>query len=360
MKMLKMLSLSLSALLLAASLVSCSSDGGDVAQTSTATDATTEETGEESSDAVEPMIFRVGHSFLSTQAQHIAIEEITANITERTNGEIIFEIYPNNELPIGVDGVEQCIAGSYFINVYAPDCLADWVPDYVATQGPMLYETQEEYIAFQQTDFMKNLNAQAEEQGVKVLATDWVFGMRHIGTSKVPVHSVDDIKGLKIRVPNAQAWTETFIGFGAAPIAMSWGEIYNAIQTGVVDGMESSLSDYVDNQFWEVVNYISLDGHFVGNSAVMMSAEIFNNVLTEEQQTIFMEEFTAGSELHNRLFAEAEEAAIATLEENGVELIEPDLTGFQEASTGFYDAFPNLTPGVYDEIMAELETIRNS
>ena len=126
-----------------------------------------------------------------------------------------------------------------------------------------------------------------------------------------------------------------------------------------MDGLEASLGDYVDNQFWEVIKYITLDNHVIGNEAVAMSAKVFNEELTPEQQQIFVEEFAAAGEKYREMYNAAEEQAKKTLEEHGVTIIEPDMESFRALVVPAMEgSLPGVSEGVYERMAAALETIR--
>ena len=336
------------------SLVAC---GGSTEKKGEVPAAEAGKTEEKAEAAGGKKVLKVSHNFLSTQPLHKALQEATKNIEERTNGEITFEIFENAQIANGVDGAEQCMRGADLINVYDLSCIGDWVPDYNALVGPFLFENADEYVEFCKGEWVQSLNAKAEEQGIKVLAPDYCFGLRHIGTNKKVITSFEDMKGFKIRVPKSSLWVETFKALGSSPTAMGWSEIYNGLQTNVIEGMESSLSDIYDNQLDEVLNHITLTGHFLGTAAVMMSADVFNT-LTPEQQEIMVEEFEKGAAMNNELFAKADEDARAAMEADGIEFHEVDLAPFEEASKAYFDNMPGLSEGVYDTIMTELEAIR--
>lgn len=317
--------------------------------------------GNAAADGEEEFVFNLSHVFTPMQTKHIVLEEVAENIYERTGGTVVIHVFPDGQLPTGRDGVEQVVRGASFINVFDPGCMADWVPDFNALIGPMLYTSTTEYSAMAATDLAQGLVDAAYEQGIKVLALDYNFGMRNVATVRSPVTSIDDIQGLIIRVPNSQLWIDTFTALGASPVAIAWAELYNALQTGVVEAFESSLSDMVDNQMWEVANYVTMTSHFAGTGAVMMSREVWER-MSPAQQAIVQEEFTAGAIRNNERSLADEAAARATLEERGMTFIDAyegfDPGPFRERAAAAFDAFPNLTPGIYEAINAELEKIR--
>ncbi|MCL2856254.1 MAG: TRAP transporter substrate-binding protein DctP [Oscillospiraceae bacterium] len=306
----------------------------------------------------ESFVLNLSHVFTPMQTKHQTLEEVAQRIYERSEGTIVIHIFPDGQLPTGRDGVEQVVRGSYFINMFDPGAMADWVPDFNALIGPMLYQSTAEYSAMCQTDFAQSLKDRAYEQGIKVLALDFNFGMRNVATVNSPVTSIDDMAGLIIRTPNSQLWIDTFQALGASPVAIAWAELYNALQTGVVDAFESSLSDMVDNMMWEVSNYVTMTSHFAGTGAAMMSRDIWER-MTPEQQAIIQEEFTEGARRNNERSMADELAARATLEERGMEFIDEfGVEDFRARAAEAFETFPNLTPGVLDVIMAELENIR--
>jgi tripartite ATP-independent transporter DctP family solute receptor len=307
--------------------------------------------------AATQVVFKLSHNFTPQQTLHLAMERVAKNVNERTGGAVVFQIYPNAEIANGLDGVEQCLRGATFINVYDPSCLADWVPDYSALIGPMLYTSPAEFSAMCQTPFALGLNKKAEEAGIKMLALDYTFGMRNIATVRKPIGSVDDLAGMKIRVPKSQLWVDTFMALGASPVAISWGEVYNALQQGVVDGMESSNSDMADSAIQEVAKYIANTGHFTGTASVMMSKKVWDS-LTPEQQAVIQEEFAAGAAWNNEMSLQDEEGAKQKMMAAGVAFNDLDLQPFRDKTKVVFDKFPNLTPGVYDAIQVELKKIR--
>ena len=107
-----------------------------------------------------------------------AAKQIAEKVEERTDGAIKIEVTAGGGLPSGADGIEQCIRGSNYISLYDISAMADWVPDYVALCGPFLVENREEFAQLCESDLVAEMNAKAEEQGVKVLAIVWALFLK--------------------------------------------------------------------------------------------------------------------------------------------------------------------------------------
>lgn len=306
---------------------------------------------------VEPKVITISTKFVEDEQTAISLAKVVEAVNERSGGSLELQLFPSGVLPIGKDGMEQIVQGSDWILVDGVNFLGDYVPDYNAITGPFLYKNFDEYLAMTQTDLVKGLNAQIEEEyGIKVLSLDWVFGFRSMMTNK-PILTPDDMTGLNIRVPTSQMYTYTIEAMGGNPVAMPYPDTYAAIQQGVIDGVEGSIMTYYGTQQYENVKEYSLTNHLLGVSAVTISTELWNK-LTEEEQTIIAEEFQKGMEDNLAETIKAEEEFVGLLEAEGVTFHEVDNEAFQKAAAPVYEKFPQWSPGIYDKIMAELETIK--
>ena len=104
-------------------------------------------------------VFKLSNVFTNEQPLNVTLREVADNINKRTNGAIEIQIYPNGEIATYKDGIEQVRAGAYFISNEDPSYMADYVPDYNALVGPMLYNNMEEYTAMCHSDFANDLNS---------------------------------------------------------------------------------------------------------------------------------------------------------------------------------------------------------
>ncbi len=307
---------------------------------------------------VEKRVIKVSTKFVDDEQTAISLKKVVEAVNARSNGSLELQLFTGGILPIGKDGMEQVVQGSDWILVDGVNFLGDYVPDYNAVTGPFLYKNFDEYFAMMKTPLVQNLNKQMEEKGAKVLSLDWVFGFRSMMTKK-PIKTPDDMKGLNIRVPTSQLYTYTIEAMGGNPIAMPYPDTYAAIQQGVIDGVEGSIMTYYGTKQYENVKEYSITNHLLGVSAVVISPKVWDS-LTEEQRTILTEEFQKGMEDNLAETIKLEKDYEVKLKELGVNFHEVDADAFLKAAAPVYTKFDKWTPGIYEEILKELETIKKN
>lgn len=303
------------------------------------------------------VVIKLSTKFVEDEQTAKSLKRVAAKILERSNGNIEIQVYPGGQLPIGKDSMEQVVSGANWISVDGLNFIGDYVPDFNAINGPMLYQNFDEYLAMTKSDLVKNLKAEAEKKQIKVLSLDYLFGFRSMLTDK-EVKVPEDLNGVKVRVPTSQLYMYTLEAMGANPTPLPFTEVYSGIQQGVVDGLEGSLMTIYGTKIYEVRKQVSLTNHLLGVSAVSISKQVWEG-LTEEQRTIIQEEFDAGAKYNNDVTVELEKEYKIKLEELGVKFNEVDLAAFNKETSKVFSKFPKWTPGIYDEIMKELEVIRS-
>ena len=155
-------------------------------------------------------------------------------------------------------------------------------------------------------------------------------GFRHFFTAE-EITGIDSFKGMKLRVSNDPIMNGLVQGLGASPTVVSFGELYSALQSRVVDGAEQPIANYKSNAFPEVAPYMILDGHTLGAIQVIITDEAWNK-LSAEQQQILMDAGKVASEYNRSISEEKENAVLDELKADGVNIIEvEDITPWQEA-----------------------------
>lgn len=304
----------------------------------------------------EKKVIKVSTKFVDDEQTAISLKKVVEAVNKRANGTLELQLFTGGILPIGKDGMEQVVQGSDWILVDGVNFLGDYVPDYNAITGPFLYQTFDEYLAMTKTPLVQNLNKQAEELGIKVLSLDWVFGFRSMMTKK-PIKKPEDMKGLNIRVPTSQLYTYTIEAMGGNPIAMPYPDTYAALQQGVIDGVEGSIMTYYGTKQYENVKEYSLTNHLLGVSCVVISPKVWDKLSAEEQQ-ILTEEFQKGMEDNLAETIKLEKEYEVKLKELGVNFHEVDADAFLKAVAPVYTKFDKWTPGIYEQILKELENIK--
>lgn len=175
-------------------------------------------------------------------------------------------------------------------------------------------------------------------------------GFRHFFTVD-PVNKMEDLKGMKLRVSNDPIMNGMVQGLGASPTVVSFGELYSALQTGVVDGAEQPIANYKSNAFQETAPNLILDGHTLGAIQVVITDEAWEG-LTEEQQNIITEAGKYASEFNRQISEEAENKVLEELRAEGVNIVEvDDITPWQEACKDIIESSTADNAELYQQIL---------
>ena len=196
---------------------------------------------------------------------------------------------------------------------------------------PYVFESREHFWNFVHSDLGAEILNESEEAGVGIKGLFYgEEGFRHFFTVN-PVSGIADFKGLKLRVSNDPVMNGMVEGLGANPTVVSFGELYSALQTGVVDGAEQPIANYKSNAFPEVANNLILDGHTLGAVQAVITDNAWGK-LTENQQAAIMEA-AADTQSFNANLSETEENKVLDeLKASGCNVVDvPDKAPWQEA-----------------------------
>jgi len=206
-------------------------------------------------------VFKLSHVFAPTEQLTVEMEMVADRIRERTNGAVDIQTYGSSQLAVYKDNLQQVVDGSYWIACEDPSYLADYNINFEALIAPMLYANLQEYSYVCQSDLVKALCQDIEDNyGIHVLALDFNVGLRCMQTNKV-ITTPDDLKGMKIRVPNSSMYINLVNAMGATPVPMAFSETISAVQQGVVDGLEGNMNAYSTNGSAEVAKQMSFTNH---------------------------------------------------------------------------------------------------
>lgn len=342
-----------------ASLLSVSACASDTA--SAPDDASTSAESEAVSDSVvcPAEEISVGTVVSADEPTAIVLESIAAGISERTGGTLTMNVFPDGQLGQNRDMQEQTVAGGAQIAQIDPGYAAELSgnPEFNIMGGPFLFDSVEDLNHFIDSDIVTEWNDQmAADAGVHMLTWKFFFGERHI-ISDEAFPAVEDLEGIKIRVPPSPSWVETFTALPTSPTVLEWSEVYSGLDQGVVDAAEAPLSSLEASSLYEVGDTVTLTGHFKAATGWFTNVDFWNS-LPPECQEIVSEEFAKGAEEMTQITLDQEQVLRDKFDsEYGVTLVEPeDLDAYKEAALPFYSAFPDWSPGLYDRVLEVLST----
>ncbi len=281
-------------------------------------------------------------------------------LEERSGGSMTINIYPNSLLGSKDDLMDQMVAGEPVCTLTDGAFFADrGVADMGIVFGPYLFETWEQAFKLNDSDWYKQQSEQVKEKAhLKIVAANWKYGARHTLTNK-PVNKLEDLKGLKIRVPTNIIQVKGFEVLGATPTPMALGEVYTALQQGTIDGVENPLPVLYNGKFQEVAKYLLLDGH-IFNVTNLVVGEDFWNSLTEDQQKLLVDTCKEAGVYQNGVIDKMEGELLEKFKAEGVTIVDPSpelKQSLVDASKKFYSLpeFSNWSDGLYDTVKKAMQ-----
>lgn len=269
-------------------------------------------------------------------------------VKDRSKGRVTLTIFTGDQLGPQKKVNEMIKGGARIISVTDYGQLSQFVPDMAVVAGPYMFANPDEAKKLFASPVFKEMSGRLEAQGLKLVMADGLFGVRHLLASK-PVRSPADMAGVTLRVPPSPIMLETFTALGARPTALPWGEVYNALQTNVVDAAEANYGSLAGSKLYEVRKVISNTAHQMMFATFVTSTNFFNG-MPEDLKAILIEEGRrAGQELTAATLS-SDQAYAEELRKNGVQIVsDVDVKAFAEKARIAYTKVPGLTPGIYDK-----------
>ncbi|MFD1911181.1 TRAP transporter substrate-binding protein [Halodurantibacterium flavum] len=234
-------------------------------------------------------VAKIGHLESAAQNRHIHLEKVAALVSERTGGAVEFQLFPQAQLGdqrqmnegVQFGSLEGTVAPAAFLGGFNPVVSILDIPY-------LLPEDEAAAQALREGPFGQALLDSFADKGMHAIAL-WPNGRKHI-TSNRPIDELGDFANQKFRVMDSRVLIEQFTALDASAIAIPFGELYTALQTGVVDGQENPLDTIETMKYFEVQNNLLVSGHGAMEDVVIFSP-IWWNTLPEEYQTVIQDAF---------------------------------------------------------------------
>lgn len=276
-----------------------------------------------------PKVLKLSSVLPEGHPTHQAMVFFANLVKERTKGEIEIRVFPSSQLGEQRDALEGMRVGTLEMAMVAAGPLGQFVPQVDVLNLPYMFRNLDHLHKALDGDAGKKLIGYINQAGYEFLF--WMdAGSRNVINNKRPIYKPDDLKGLKIRVMPNKIMVDTLNLMGAIATPMGQGEVYSALQQGVIDGWENNPPTLLTLKLYEVSKYFSWTRHFTVPDVVLMSKKVYDS-LTPEQQKIIKEAAVEGMAKQRQLWADFEGKAVEELKAKGIAFNDvPDLTPFAE------------------------------
>jgi len=276
----------------------------------------------------EQIVLKMGGIQAVDDLSTLAMNKMAEIVAEKTNGSIKIEVFPASQLGDAVSQMEGVQLGTIDMFVDAGGWVSRLVQDKNVESLFFIFESEQHYRNFLESDLNIAMEKEfADQQGIVLLANNWLRAPRIMVSSKKPILTVEDMNGLKMRVPDIRTYLESVQALGAKPTQVAWGEVYLALKQGVVEAAEGPLDAVYTQKFHEVGPYLTLTNHIRDNMVVMMNRNKLQSLSQEQQDIMFAAAKEAGDwytqEVKNNL-----NGIIEQMKKEGAQVHETDVTPF--------------------------------
>lgn len=265
-------------------------------------------------------IIKIGHGTNEQFHMHRALLKFEELVEDGSQGEIDVQIFPSSQMGPDREMIEGVQTGVLEMAVPPSSFFSGWDPAFAVIELPYMYNSKK--IAFDVLNSQTGHELLARLQSHDLMGLGWLeLGVRQISNNTRPITKPDDLKGIKLRTMKVPAHVDTFKALGANPTPMNFGEVYSALQQGVIDGQENPVSIIDSSRFYEVQKYLSTTEHVFTVYMPVISHSFFNKLGTEQQKLI-QESMIEAGRYQQEIIASEEAAQLKKIREAGVEVIE--------------------------------------
>ena len=259
---------------------------------------------------------------------HLRVVQAAGKIGEESGGRLVVQVYPNSQLGGDSQMLAQVRSGALELMMIGDNILGQVVPAASIASLPFAFDSYQELWAAMDGALGNYIHAQIEKIGLRVFDKGSDLGLRHVITSNRQIHSADDMKGLKLRVPEAPIQVSFFKALGASPTPINVSELYTALQTHLVDGAELPLASIEANKYYEVSKDISLTEHQPTTFETLANGAAYQR-LPKNLQEILARNLDEMAMLERADIADGEAELQTKLKTQGQTIVTPDRKSFR-------------------------------
>jgi tripartite ATP-independent transporter DctP family solute receptor len=277
----------------------------------------------------------LGHGAAVGNPRHEAAVKFAEVVKARSAGRIEVQVAPSAQLGDDAAMVTALRTGALDLSANSQGAVSNAVPEYAAYGMPFLFTSAAAAFKLLDGPLGKELADKSAEKGLVLLGT-WDNGIRQMTNSKRPITKVEDMKGLKMRVPPDATLVDIMKALGAESQQIKFAELYVALQQGVVDGQENPLVNIHASKLYEVQKHLALTNHQFQMTPFVMGKRSWDKLSDADKKAV-TEAAAEATALQRKLSQEADEKLLADLKSKGVQVTTPDKAAFAKATAEVLD-----------------------
>jgi tripartite ATP-independent transporter DctP family solute receptor len=292
-------------------------------------------------------VIKLAHGLDPSHPVHQAMVFMSEILSEKSAGQMQMDIYPSGQLGGERELIELLQIGSLAMTKVSASPMESFVPEMKLFSIPYVFRSEEHLWQILTGKIGRDILLAGQDFRLRGLGY-YDAGSRSFYTKENPVHSPADLKGLKIRVMKSQTAVQMVQALGGSATPISWGELYTALQQGVVDGAENNPPSFYLSKHYEVCKFYSLDEHTSVPDILLISTVVWES-LSAEQQGWLQESVDESVVYQRELWKESTEHALEEVVKAGVKIIRPSKVGFQNSVKVMHESYKGSS--IYDLIM---------
>jgi len=306
-------------------------------------------------DAPRPFTVKVGSVLSVAHPTVRALSFLEKRLEELSGGRFDVVIFPASQLGGQDQMLDGCRTGDVQMTQISAAVVSEYVPLANALSMPFIFRDSDHQVRVLEGEPGRRIAEQAREVGLEILGY-LDSGTRNITTRRGPIEKPEDLRGMKIRVMDSKVMVRTINALGASAVAMNQGEVFTALQQGVLDGWENNPQTVVDQRMYETgCIYFAWTRHFAIPD-VLMASKVFLDRLTPEERGWVEQAVRETIEMQRGMWQAETIKALEIMRENGMKINDVDLAPFQARVDPIYREY---YAKFGDEFRELCETIRN-
>ncbi len=267
---------------------------------------------------------RLGHIAAPNQPPDQAAKKFSALAAEKSKGELDIQVFPGSQLGAEPQLFQGVRTGTIEMCLNGEGQLATVDPRFHMYIVPFLIPNAASYEKLLKSELTKRIMDEFVQKsgGIRVIG-GWYRSARHIGHKTKPIRNPDEAKAVKLRVAEVPLYIDAYRDIGFAVTPMNWGELYTALQQGVVDAMEAQLEWFTGSSLFEVEKALTLTGHAYGNYVCEVNDQFFQGLSKANQQAL-MEAYVEATAVNEQLVKQWDRDQLVVLQGKGMQVTMPE------------------------------------